>query len=39
MIGGEQTGPRGADGTNLEIDPLDLVDPARYARRGYPHDV
>jgi cholest-4-en-3-one 26-monooxygenase len=21
------------------IDPLDLVDPVRYARRGYPHDV
>ena len=21
------------------IDPLDLVDAARYARRGYPHDV
>ncbi|HEV2310893.1 MAG TPA: cytochrome P450, partial [Acidimicrobiia bacterium] len=22
-----------------EVDPLDLVDAARYARRGYPHDV
>ena len=22
-----------------DIDPLDLVDPARYARRGYPHAV
>jgi cholest-4-en-3-one 26-monooxygenase len=24
---------------NTEVDPLDLVDPDRYARRGYPHDV
>jgi cholest-4-en-3-one 26-monooxygenase len=23
----------------IDIDPLDLVDPERYARRGYPHDV
>lgn len=23
----------------VDIDPLDLVDPKRYARRGYPHDV
>jgi cholest-4-en-3-one 26-monooxygenase len=23
----------------VDIDPLDLVDPERYARRGYPHDV
>jgi cytochrome P450 len=23
----------------MDIDPLDLVDPERYARRGYPHDV
>jgi cholest-4-en-3-one 26-monooxygenase len=23
----------------MVVDPLDLVDPARYARRGYPHDV
>ncbi len=23
----------------VEIDPLDLVDPERYARNGYPHDV
>jgi cytochrome P450 len=23
----------------VELDPLDLVDPARYAARGYPHDV
>jgi cholest-4-en-3-one 26-monooxygenase len=23
----------------LDVDPLDLVDPERYARRGYPHDV
>jgi cholest-4-en-3-one 26-monooxygenase len=23
----------------MDIDPLDLVDPARYARRGYPHEV
>ncbi len=23
----------------MDIDPLDLVDPDRYARRGYPHDV
>jgi cytochrome P450 len=22
-----------------DVDPLDLVDPERYARRGYPHDV
>ena len=22
-----------------DIDPMDLVDPARFARRGYPHDV
>jgi cholest-4-en-3-one 26-monooxygenase len=29
----------GADVAALGIDPLDLVDPARYARRGYPHDV
>jgi cytochrome P450 len=25
--------------TTSGIDPLDLVDPARYARRGYPHEV
>lgn len=24
---------------NVDIDPLDLVDPARFARRGYPHEV
>ena len=24
---------------NTDVDPLDLVDPDRYARRGYPHDV
>jgi len=23
----------------MELDPLDLVDPQRYAKRGYPHDV
>jgi cholest-4-en-3-one 26-monooxygenase len=23
----------------MELDPLDLVDPQRYAQRGYPHDV
>ena len=23
----------------LSIDPLDLVEPARFARNGYPHDV
>src|ERR1700720_1913984 len=23
----------------MNIDPLDLVDPERYARRGYPHEV
>jgi cholest-4-en-3-one 26-monooxygenase len=23
----------------IDIDPLDLVDPVRYARNGYPHDV
>jgi cholest-4-en-3-one 26-monooxygenase len=23
----------------MRLDPLDLVDPARYAQRGYPHDV
>ena len=23
----------------IDIDPLDLVDPERYAQRGYPHDV
>ena len=23
----------------VDIDPLDLVDPERYARDGYPHDV
>jgi cytochrome P450 len=23
----------------MDIDPLDLVDPERYARRGYPHEV
>src|SRR5262249_35625875 len=22
-----------------DVDPLDLVDPARFARRGYPHEV
>jgi len=25
--------------TTVDIDPLELVDPDRYARRGYPHDV
>ena len=25
--------------TTVDVDPLDLVDPDRYARRGYPHDV
>jgi cholest-4-en-3-one 26-monooxygenase len=25
--------------TSSDVDPLDLVDPDRYARRGYPHDV
>jgi cholest-4-en-3-one 26-monooxygenase len=25
--------------TTIDIDPLELVDPDRYARRGYPHDV
>jgi cholest-4-en-3-one 26-monooxygenase len=24
---------------NLDIDPLDLVEPARFARNGYPHEV
>jgi cholest-4-en-3-one 26-monooxygenase len=24
---------------NTDVDPLDLVDPDRYARRGYPHEV
>ena len=24
---------------NLDIDPLDLVDPARFAQNGYPHQV
>jgi cholest-4-en-3-one 26-monooxygenase len=24
---------------NLDIDPLDLVDPVRFARNGYPHEV
>jgi cholest-4-en-3-one 26-monooxygenase len=24
---------------SVDVDPLDLVDAARYARRGYPHDV
>jgi cytochrome P450 len=26
-------------GSAADIDPLDLVDPERYARRGYPHEV
>lgn len=25
--------------TTTHVDPLDLVDPVRYAQRGYPHDV
>jgi cholest-4-en-3-one 26-monooxygenase len=25
--------------TTIDIDPADLVDPVRYAQRGYPHDV
>ncbi|HMF84297.1 MAG TPA: cytochrome P450 [Acidimicrobiia bacterium] len=25
--------------TTIDIDPFELVDPDRYARRGYPHDV
>jgi cholest-4-en-3-one 26-monooxygenase len=25
--------------TTVDVDPLELVDPDRYARRGYPHDV
>jgi cytochrome P450 len=27
------------DAGSIDIDPLDLVDPERYAQRGYPHDV
>ena len=27
------------DGRDADVDPLDLVDPERYARDGYPHDV
>ena len=27
------------DRSPVDIDPLDLVDPERFARRGYPHDV
>jgi len=26
-------------GHDPDVDPLDLVDPARFARHGYPHDV
>jgi hypothetical protein len=25
--------------TTVDVDPLELVDPDRYARRGYPHDM
>jgi cytochrome P450 len=37
MTGGKQTRVRG--GSSVNVDPLELVDPERYARRGYPHDV
>jgi cholest-4-en-3-one 26-monooxygenase len=30
---------KGTVPVNLDIDPLDLVEPARFARNGYPHDV
>src|SRR6478735_5810801 len=34
---GHDRGPEGARGRRVAVDPLDLVEPARFARNGYPH--